>query len=169
LEQDVAPSDEIWRVFEKWKNRADIQPSDESGRTALRALAVVRTHTGLPEAMVDWSALQAAGIDASLADDNLVSANWLYSNAIGGVKVMVPAGRVEEALAVLGTTAVIVSVEPENPGVGEDVCAQCGGTEFDLLEHGKRMTAVTWLTLGLPLVPVRRSRRCRACGASQSA
>ena len=117
--------------------------------------------------MVDCSALQGAGINASLADENLVSPNWLYSNAVGGVKVMVPASQFEEARAVLDTTAVTVSGQP-NPGAGEDVCAQCGGTEFELHEQGKRMTALTWLTLGLPLVPVRRSRRCRACGASQS-
>ena len=54
------------------------------------------------------SVLDAAGIAASVADEHLVSMAWTYSNAIGGVKVLVPEEHVGEAKALLETDAEIL-------------------------------------------------------------
>ena len=35
------------------------------------------------------SILDSAGIESFLADENVISMNWLYSNALGGVKLQV--------------------------------------------------------------------------------
>jgi len=45
--------------------------------------------------------LEANGIAAHIADEFTVSVNWLYSNAIGGVKVQVAEADVEEARRIL--------------------------------------------------------------------
>jgi len=138
-------------------------------------MVVVRTYTGLPEAELACSALKAAGMTATLGDEHIVGANWLYSNAVGGVKLLVPAACVTEALAVLDTPAEPSSVEFDEGGAergtdwGADVCIRCGSPDFEVVERGKRLAALSWLTLGVPLYPVRRSRRCRACGAPAAA
>ncbi|MEI2415299.1 DUF2007 domain-containing protein [Orrella sp. JC864] len=45
--------------------------------------------------------LQSEGIDAVVADEHYVSVNWLMANALGGVKIRVPAEQADAALAVL--------------------------------------------------------------------
>jgi hypothetical protein len=49
-----------------------------------------------------WSAcLEAAGLDAMLADAHLVQTHSLIGVAVGGVRVMVPASQAAEAAEVL--------------------------------------------------------------------
>lgn len=42
------------------------------------------------EANMVKSLLESAGIPAFVADEHIIGMNWLYSNALGGVKVQVP-------------------------------------------------------------------------------
>ena len=49
------------------------------------------------DAHVVCSCLQAAGVRAYVADANLVQTNFLWSIALGGARVRVPALRVDEA------------------------------------------------------------------------
>jgi len=46
-------------------------------------------------------ALVAAGLHPAVLDEHTVSINWLYSNAIGGVRVVVPASEAEAAAEIL--------------------------------------------------------------------
>jgi hypothetical protein len=39
------------------------------------------------EALMVKSILGSAGIESFLADENVISMNWLWSNALGGVKL----------------------------------------------------------------------------------
>lgn len=43
----------------------------------------------LPDAQVAKSILDSAGIESFLADENLVRMDWLYANAVGGIKLLV--------------------------------------------------------------------------------
>lgn len=45
----------------------------------------------LPDAEMAQSVLRSAGIDSFLADQNTIRLHWFWSNAIGGVKVVVRA------------------------------------------------------------------------------
>jgi len=67
-------------------------------------LVVVGAFTSAHEAHLARSVLQAAGLDATIAGEHLVSMYWLYSNAIGGVKVLVPEAQVEAAREVLASS-----------------------------------------------------------------
>jgi len=61
----------------------------------------LRRYLDLTEAIVYKTALESAGIDCFLYDDNLVRLDWFYSNAIGGVKLVVGEDSVAEAEEVL--------------------------------------------------------------------
>lgn len=50
---------------------------------------VLRRYRDMPAAFVEKSVLDAAGIDCFLQDDNVVRMDWLWSNALGGIKLMV--------------------------------------------------------------------------------
>jgi len=125
-------------------------------------LIVARAFSTVFEAEVARSAVEAAGIDVILGDANIVAADWLYSNAIGGVKLLVAADDLAETQALLDTTA-----DTGIPGLVEP-CASCGSADFDIVEEGKRAAVLTWLVLGIPLARVRRFRRCRSCGTQGS-
>lgn len=159
-------------------------------------LVVVRAFSQIHEANLAWSALDAAGVAARVADDNTVAADWLLSNAIGGVKLLVRAEDLTKAREILDSTAsvsddvgpddvVLGDIGPDDTGPNvasgdvaafqmpgaedsEDVaCPSCGARRFVNVTSGRRLSALTWLITGFPLFPVRRRERCAECGQAK--
>src|SRR5262249_31675861 len=64
-------------------------------------LVMVKRFRDLPEAFVARSILDSAEIDCFLADENVVRIDWLYSNLVGGAKLMVRPEDYEEAVRLL--------------------------------------------------------------------
>ena len=129
------------------------------------AFVVVRAFTNVPDAHVARSVLDAASIPTRIADEHLVAADWLYSNAIGGVKLLVPEDRAEEALAVLDAIPTDVELPPYLSGQDAgDKCPGCGGQEFELVALGSRRAGLSCLVAGFPFISVRRAYQCRQCG-----
>ena len=62
---------------------------------------VLRRYRDMPEAFVAKSILDAAGIENYLQDDNVVRMDWLWSNAMGGIKLIVREKDGEEAEKIL--------------------------------------------------------------------
>lgn len=130
--------------------------------------------------------LESEGIECFVADENLVGANPLYSNAIGGVKVQVApedAKRAREALGEELEQGVEAGARDGNqhgqaPSEAEAkrfnatddiVCPKCGKNDVESLLFSGKSSALAWL-LGslLVMVPLPwfkgRHRRCRSCG-----
>ncbi len=55
------------------------------------------------EAQIARASLESAGIPAIIADEYTISIQWLYSNALGGVKVSVSEEHYEVAMSILNT------------------------------------------------------------------
>jgi hypothetical protein len=72
-------------------------------------LGVIARFSTVGEAGSARTALEAAGIDCVLADDEIVAIDWLYSNAVGGVKLVVRDEERELAWNILETP----SAEPD--------------------------------------------------------
>ncbi|MGI9104416.1 MAG: hypothetical protein ACR2IF_18385 [Terriglobales bacterium] len=72
---------------------------------AFRELAVIRKFRDLPEALLAKGALESAGIESHLLDENLVRLDWFYSNAIGGVRLCVRREDASAAFRVLNEPA----------------------------------------------------------------
>lgn len=64
-------------------------------------LVTVASFDFLPQAEIARGRLLAEGIECRLADEHLVQTDWLYSIAVGGIKLQVPARDAERALAIL--------------------------------------------------------------------
>lgn len=77
-------------------------------------LVVAAAFTSVHDAAFARSALEAAGIEAMIADEHVISMDWFYSNAIGGVKVLVPRDRLEEARAVLDSEAMVATADADD-------------------------------------------------------
>lgn len=58
---------------------------------------VLRRYRDMPQAFVEKSVLEDAGFECFLQDDNVVRMDWLWSNAMGGIKLVVREKDAEEA------------------------------------------------------------------------
>ena len=125
---------------------------------------VLRRYRDLTEAMVAKSVLDSAGIDSFLADGNVVRMDWLWSNAVGGIKLLVRTEDVEAA------TKLLDEATPESfevAGVGEyqqPKCPQCGSMDITFGEADKHLKAAGFI-VGLPLKATIAGWNCHSCGS----
>jgi len=108
--------------------------------------------------------LEAKGIWAFVADEHLIAANWLYSNAVGGVKLQVSERNAERALEILG-----IYLDRDESGKDEVKdeqveCPQCGSTNVRYERYALRPVFTSWLILPAPLPFLKRKWKCRDCG-----
>ena len=129
--------------------------------------SVVGQYLTPAEAHIVAGRLRSAGILAEVADAHMVGANWLYSQAIGGVRVRVPTEQHALALEILAEEAepeVAEKCSEAPSALSEEVilCPQCGSSE-NYYFRSSIGSLVTWLLLGLPLLLPRGFRRCEQC------
>jgi len=136
-------------------------------------LATVGSYWNATEAWLTRNRLADEGIDAFVIDDLTVSTNWLYANAIGGVKVQVPRSQLPLAREVLARgNSDAFAHAPTRPSETDNdaeaaraVCPECGSHEVYRKRFAIRAIFAFWLILGFP-VPIWTSEmRCFNCGA----
>jgi hypothetical protein len=136
-------------------------PSD--GEFELRNMVTIRQFRDLPEALLAKGSLDSAGIHCELVDANVVRIDWFWSNAMGGIKLVVDA---EEAAA---AEEVLMQPIPENfdvSGVGEyqqPRCPKCNSLDVNFQELDPK--AYLSLAVNIPIPFHRRAWRCHACDA----
>ena len=132
------------------------------------ALVTLRSYRDPIDAELAKSQLVSAGIPAIILDQHLVSIQWLYSNAIGGVKLKVDESDFDAALEVLEDErdADLATIpESQSPPVDGDFCPLCGSSEVRA-SRVHRTAAALSLATGLPLVAWRRRWICESCSHS---
>lgn len=124
---------------------------------------VVRTYSHAMEAQMAMGALQAAGIEARIADEHLVTQDWLLSNVVGGVRLQVPADQADDAREVIG------EIDAPPPADAPLVCPNCESTHTEYTPPTGLKKAIlillTVLTGGLVLLMRPAYKRCLDCGA----
>lgn len=66
---------------------------------------VIRTFSSVAEASIACSMLQAEGVNAQLYNEELVIMDWTAAIAFGGMKVVVPAREISNAIEILSQNA----------------------------------------------------------------
>jgi len=122
-------------------------------------LVTIGTYSTAHEAYLVRSELEAFGVDAVLADDNVIRLDWLYSNLLGGVKVRVPNSMIQEARAILDAERDDVAIPPDEIVV----CPACGSAHTGPFLD-RRGACLTWLLIGIPLIFPRWRNACNECG-----
>jgi hypothetical protein len=126
-----------------------------------RDLVTIRQFRDLPEALLAKGSLDSAGIECALTDDNMVRMDWFYSNAIGGIKLLVNAGDAAEAEQLLSQP---IPDHLDVSGVGDceqPKCPKCGSLDVSFQEL--QPAAYLSMFLKVPIPFHKRAWHCHSC------
>lgn len=125
-------------------------------------IVTVATYTDAVQAYLARGRLDVEGIPATVAHEHHIWANWMLSNALGGVKIQVPTSFRECALEILGRHDRGEYALP-TPETDRQHCPNC---ESILIEEDKAAWKIAFLGLFLFHVPLpfKRGRyKCKMC------
>jgi len=114
--------------------------------------------------------LGAGGVDAYVQDENMVQMNWLYSSAIGGVRVQIDEGDLEAAREIVAAPSVENGEVAEVSEAGFTACPGCSSTKTEPDECPRRLAFLSMIfsmvTFGVafPFAFLRRRWKCADCG-----
>lgn len=144
----------------------ELTPPTDEGDTdnqeaGTRDTVTIRKFRDLPEALLAKGSLDSAGIECALADDNMVRMDWFYSNAIGGVKLLVSAGDAAEAEQIL-SQPIPDRLDVTDVGDFEQPkCPKCGS--LDVSFRKSQPAAYLSMALSVPLPFRERAWHCHSC------
>ena len=132
-------------------------------------LATVGIFIGPIEAHIAKGRLEAEGIPAFIAHEHHIWANWMFSHALGGVKLQVAAENAAEAETILGDHMKGMyesELADEFQDIEANACPRCGSMEFNSkIPFGSLVLLVATLGIGV-IFPLRRERHvCLRCGS----
>lgn len=129
-------------------------------------LKTIASYRDLPLAELAKAKLESEGIACHLLNKYHVGVNWMYSEALGGVKVQVRAEDFKLAQEILNEdqssyleNESIVFPEPGD----NDFCDRCGSSNLELIKYS-RLSAALMLLTGLCLLFWGTRYKCRDCG-----
>ena len=135
-------------------------------------LVTVEAFTNPIEAHISKGLLESEGIPASLGSEHHVWSSWHFSQALGGVRLQVPAAYVNQARDVLAKQRrgdYQLALEEEQ-NLQSTRCENCGSTDLRYTRSPWSMLLllVTLGTSGLILPPRINGTRCNSCRAIQA-
>ncbi len=132
-----------------------------------RSLVQIASYSFPPEAHIAKASLEAAEIPVFITDEHTINMQWLYANAIGGIRLLVPSDYADEAREILKADFSESITEKEQPEKRQ--CAQCGSDKLEAYTKGKKPAFLVFLLLGFPLFFYQRGYKCLACGVFSKA
>ena len=103
----------------------------------MEKLVTIATFDFPAEAEAGKLFLEQMGIRAFLADDNLVGMDWLYANAVGGVKLQVAASDADRASGIL-KPYLASKTTPSKEHSGGNVTFACHDCRKNITFSGER-------------------------------
>lgn len=125
-------------------------------------LIVIASYSFPLDANIAKAALRSAGIPAFVADEHTINMQWLYSNAMGGVRVLV-AKEYESAAITLLTNSFSLAVDAEY-GSSIDTCQSCGSENVEHHTKGKIPAYLLFIVIGFPFFFHKYGFKCSDCG-----
>ena len=113
--------------------------------------------------------LEENGIECFVANENVTTANPLYTNAVGGIPVEINEKDREEALAIIARNKLDVlaadneeELEPDTE-TSDIICPKCGSNNVRKEKFSIAAIALSTLLIGLPIPFLKRKCHCFNC------
>lgn len=119
----------------------------------------IAQYRDFPLAGLVKSRLESEGIQCFLENEHLVSINWLYSNAVGGIKVKVHEKNAEKAKLILKEEIQNETYEREE---FNQKCPKCDSPEITQQNKARKAGALS-LLFGVPLLLFGKKNVCKKC------
>jgi len=99
-----------WEALEDELDRRHLEIPEEESTQEMRILdtrnlVVLRRFRDIPEALLAKGKLDAFGVECFLADEHMVRMDWLISNLLGGIKLLVEPSNFTRASRILNEPA----------------------------------------------------------------
>lgn len=130
------------------------------------AWCVVDRYVNAIDAHIVRGRLEAEGVPAMVGNEHLVTQNWLWSQALGGVVIRVPEGQLAQARQIIAALDKGECAQPDDEVA--DVCGKCA-QPLVLTGSGltREFSLFSSILLGLPLPFLRQRYRCPKCGTQR--
>ena len=125
----------------------------------------VASFRDLPLAELARTKLESEGVDSFLLNKHHIGINWLYSQALGGVKVQVNANDFDIAQKILNTdeSDYLNQSGINFPKVNDnDLCEHCHSPNIEHIKYSRLSGAI--MLLGIPLLFWGTRLKCKDCG-----
>jgi hypothetical protein len=143
------------------------KPEVENITLSRDELVTIASYSYAPEAYVTFTKLQAEGILSFVADDYMVTMNWVWSNVLHGVKIRV---RESDAAAAVKILDSIPKELPED-NYESKRCPECNSVNTRYYIFNLRAIFIIWLITffiasdyGFPLPFFKFKWKCNKCG-----
>jgi len=161
-------TDLAWDALEDEMDRRRIECSHDAPEARqsieIRELVTIRKFRDLPEALLAKGCLESAGIECSLADENMVRLDWFISNFIGGIKLNVRTEDVDNARKILDEP-ILEGLYVHGVGLYEQPrCPKCDSLDVNFQELDRPIAFMSAF-LRVPMPVQRNAWRCHACRA----
>lgn len=123
---------------------------------------VIASYSFPLDANITKAALISAGIPAFVADEHTINMQWLYSNAMGGVRIFITKEYESAAIAILKNDF-SAAVDSEC-GVINETCSNCGSENIEHHTKGKVPAYLLFIVIGFPLFFHKHGFKCSDCG-----
>ena len=134
-------------------------------------LKIVARFLSAPEAHLARNRLEQEGVQAFLDSEHHISMEWMISNALGGVKLLVRARDLEIAEKILSQKNPPVRNEDTGDRTEFDAsreseltCPNCQSQQVQHQPIGLKVAFISILLLGFPLFFFKRGFVCGDCG-----
>lgn len=136
-------------------------------------LVILETYPEYFSAHIIKQRLEAEGIPAFLQDENMITMDWLYKQALGGIKLRVSSLDVDKAYEFITLWQKEGAAQTEDVTYDEDteqldpdnkICPHCGSKNTRKEEYQKKTGFLGILMLGFPLMFSSNKWYCFHCG-----
>jgi hypothetical protein len=130
-------------------------------------LIAIESFTTPWEAHIARGRLEAEGIPVCLAGEHHVGAFWPISQALGGVRLLVPATAAVDAASVMRayrSGAYQAALESELD-LAQPTCPHCGASSLEpyLTKLSMLLAFASWAWFGITFPPKQHGNRCTTC------
>ena len=139
-------------------------PREEAPEPELRKLITIGRFRDLPAALLAQGALQSAGIESFLADENTVRMDWFWANALGGMRLQVDEEDAAEALAVLDLPTPEYFETERGEIYHQPRCPRCKSTDIERDKLGQGVALAALYVAHIPIPTGKSGWKCLSCG-----